>query len=85
MDRMTERIVTVVTVLAVVGILAGMAVVAVMSHNGSMDPDAASVTLGFLSMTLTTVVILFGALALSTRRSDDIQRYLEEKEKRGKE
>ena len=85
MDRMTERIVTVITVLAVVGILAGMAAVAVMSRNGSMGSDTASVTLGFLSMTLTTVVVLFRALSLSTRRSDDIQRYLEEKEKRERE
>ena len=85
MNRRAERIITIIAILVVAAILAGMVAVIIMQQNGSMDPDSTTFTLSFLSVTLTTVVVLFGALVLNSNRSDEYQKYVEEREKEERE
>lgn len=85
MNRRAERIITIIAILVVAAILAGMVAVIIMQQNGSMDPDSTTFTLSFLSITLTTVVVLFGALVLNSNRSDEYQKYVEEREKEERE
>ena len=85
MNRRAERIITIIAILVVAAILAGMVAVIIMQQNGSMDPDSTTFTLSFLSITLTTVVVLFGALVLNSSRSDEYQKYVEEREKEERE
>ena len=85
MNRRAERIITIIAILVVAAIMAGMAAVIFMQQNGSMDPDSTTFTLSFLSITLTTVVVLFGALVLNSSRSDEYQKYVEEREKEERE
>ena len=85
MNRRAERIITIIAILVVAAIMAGMAAVIFMQQNGSMDPDSTTFTLSFLSITLTTVVVLFGALVLNSNRSDEYQKYVEEREKEERE
>ena len=81
MNRRAERIITIIAILVVAAILAGMVAVIIMQQNGSMDPDSTTFTLSFLSITLTTVVVLFGALVLNSSRSEEYQKYIEERER----
>ena len=81
MNRRAERIITIIAILVVAAIMASMAAVIFMQQNGSMDPDSTTFTLSFLSVTLTTVVVLFGALVLNSSRSDEYQKYVEERER----
>ena len=85
MNRRAERIITIIAILVVAAILAGMVAVIIMQQNGSMNPDSTTFTLSFLSITLTTVVVLFGALVLNSSRSDEYQKYVEEREKEERE
>ena len=85
MNRKAERIITIIAILVVAAIMAGMAAVIFMQQNGSMDPDSTTFTLSFLSVTLTTVVVLFGALVLNSSRSDEYQKYVEEREREERE
>lgn len=85
MNRRAERIITIIAILVVAAIMAGMAAVIFMQQNGSMDPDSTTFTLSFLSVTLTTVVVLFGALVLNSSRSDEYQKYVEEREREERE
>ena len=85
MNRRAEHIITIIAILVVAAILAGMVAVIIMQQNGSMDPDSTTFTLSFLSITLTTVVVLFGALVLNSSRSDEYQKYVEEREKEERE
>ena len=85
MNRRAERIITIIAILVVAAIMTGMAAVIILQQNGSMDPDSTTFTLSFLSITLTTVVVLFGALVLNSNRSDEYQKYVEEREKEERE
>ncbi|MBR5998863.1 MAG: hypothetical protein IK043_00245 [Candidatus Methanomethylophilaceae archaeon] len=85
MNWRAERIITIIAILVVAAIMAGMAAVIFMQQNGSMDPDSTTFTLSFLSVTLTTVVVLFGALVLNSSRSDEYQKYVEEREREERE
>ncbi len=85
MNRRAERIITIIAILVVAAIMASMAAVIFMQQNGSMDPDSTTFTLSFLSVTLTTVVVLFGALVLNSSRSDEYQKYVEEREREERE
>ncbi len=81
MEVKTERILTVVVVAIVIALMAAMVAVVVMTNDGSLDEEASTVSLVFLSTTLSTVVIVFGVLVLSTSRKDEYRKYFEEREK----
>ena len=85
MEPKTERILTIAVIIAVIGLMAGIAYVLIAQHNGSIDPESTTAILAFLSTTLTTVVVIFGALTLNTSRSEEYKKYFEEREKEERE
>ena len=85
MDSKTWRIAVIAVVAIVAMLMIGIVVVLVMESNGSMDQDSGLMALAFLSTTLTTVVIIFGAISLGGNRSDEYQKYVEERDKEERE
>lgn len=85
METKVERILTVAVVIIVMALLVAMGAVIVMTRDGSMDSDVSMVTLGFLSMTVMTVVVIFGALVLNGNRKQEYAEYFERREREERE
>lgn len=85
MNSKTWRIAVIAVVAIVAMLMIGIVVVLAMESNGSMDQDSGLMALAFLSTTLTTVVIVFGAISLGGNRSEEYQKYFEEREKEERE
>lgn len=81
MNSRTWRISVIAVVAIVAALMVGIVLVLAMESSGSMDQDSGLMALAFLSTTLTTVVIIFGAVSLSGSRSEEYQKYIEEKER----
>ena len=81
MNSRTWRISVIAVVAIVAALMVGIVVVLAMESSGSMDQDSGLMALAFLSTTLTTVVIIFGAVSLSGSRNEEYQKYIEERER----
>ena len=83
MDARTKRIATVAIIALTVMIIIGFIVTTVLFKTDSISWDSFIIYSYFLSFTLTTLVIIYGALMMSERSSKErYLEYIEEKEKK---
>ena len=83
MDVKSEKILTVIVVAIVAVLMISFVIAVIMNKNDSIDDDALSMFGIFFSMTITVVVIMFGAIVLNNRSSTSemYKKYVEEREK----
>ncbi len=85
MEAKVERILTVAVVAIVAALMVAMVIVFVMTDNGSIDGDTSTMVLVFLSMTLSTVVVVFGVVVMGNSRKDEYRKYFEERDRQERE
>ena len=75
MDRKGMNILSIAAIIVTIVLIAGFITLLVLFNSGKIDNDQMVVFGSFLSFTLTTVIIVYAALTMSYRSTD--QRYME--------